>query len=97
MFYNYFQKILKGDQSSLLLNTKIHPISPFFETGLVYNPLFLFADVLSFDEKISCACLLPNRLGDSKPSSEHKMYGSRIFGYRYVEKRAAWALTNHLP
>ncbi len=48
----FWSWILKGDQSSLLLNTKISPIPSFFEGRLVLKSYFLFAGALLFDEKI---------------------------------------------
>jgi hypothetical protein len=50
---SYFDlEFLKGDKSSLLLNTKITLIPSFFGRLLVYSPLFPFAGALLFDEKI---------------------------------------------
>jgi hypothetical protein len=73
--------ILNGDQSSLLLNTKI-PLTPsLFGGHLVYNPLFLLLAPSSLIQKYPpnfCASRLSSRFGDLKLSSEHKkekMYG----------------------
>jgi hypothetical protein len=74
--------ILKEDQSSLLLNTKI-PLTPsLFGGHLVYNPLFLFAGALFFDTKISTKLLCkPSFEPFWRPqlSSEHKK--EKMFGF----------------
>jgi hypothetical protein len=46
---NFFKEI---KENSLLLDTKMHLIYSFLEGRLVYNPLFLFAGAILYNEEI---------------------------------------------